>query len=286
MRRISYIQYKGRAFSTDHMTSVKHFQPADIQAALSTPISLAQTSHIVIGPVNHHQSPFDNEAIAQIAKDSWEPSHVLRVLHAMKNINSITVDLFHFSGTADSEESKPPHESNTSHPTEDPLSTFDNEHNDWEEPSLCTWSHPQLPKLLITHFPTWKALQACHRFRDDKPGWKTFVARNLHDPVYPAFDYTASFHSRDLCGPEKGGLDYGDAEFTDLLPMGSGWLYPFGLGSMQFARDMVNNMAYFSKAPEAWKPDLYERIMQRGSASSALPRTGLAPETAKIVMIG
>ena len=103
---------------------------------------------------------------------------------------------------------------------------------------------------------TLKALDSCHPYHYDKAGWKNFVAANLHVPEHAAFDYTAEFHVMDLSTPDYGGLDAGEEEFDELLPLEKGWHYPYGdLG--QWTLDMTMNLAYFTKYPGAWRHDLY-----------------------------
>ena len=118
------------------------------------------------------------------------------------------------------------------------------------EASFASWVFPSLPKIHITHFPTWKVLQACHPYRDDRAGWKAFVAANLHLPEYPAFDYSADFHMSDLSPPEKGGIDYGEIEITELLPLGKGWQYQYGFSTSEFVRSSTENAAHFTKYPK------------------------------------
>ena len=254
----------GRAFGTEHLPNVRHFQPWEVETASRSPWSLTAVEHVVIGPVRYKVSS-EGDRIEPVAVE-WERCNVLKTLHSMEHIKFITVDMHHmFNETTDLQHTPTPEFG-----PPDPLLAFGECRHGWEEPSLCTWSHPHLPKLSVTHFPTVTMMDICHPYRFDKEGWKTLVAANLHIPTYPAFDYTAEFYSNDLSQPQRGGLDYGDEEFEDLRPLGSGWRYPSGGSFFDFAQDMMKNMAYFSKYPDAWEPDLYSHMMRKGCAGSNL----------------
>ena len=251
--------------TTGRLPNMKHYQPSKLTAALSSPSSLLQVQHIFVGPVQYVAPP-PNQIFVQQVADPWDPAQTLNALNAMDHIKSITIDLFHIMGHKNTTNVALYHNAQTS-----PQWMLEALGHECEEIGLCTWRIPKMPKVLITHFATSKALDACHPYRYDKIGWKSFVEANLQYPSYPAFDYTAEFHSRDLCGPEKGGVDYGDEESLELLPIGKGYQYPFGFSSVQFALDMVQNEAYFSRNLQAWKPDLYEQLRDReGGVSSSL----------------
>lgn len=222
---------------------------------MSTQSSLKDIRHIAITATDNLEH----------ASKTWEPSHVIRTLHSMDSIESITIDVFAMVEPQITHVESYPHGV-----SEDPFDSFDDVRSDWTWPSLCTWWHPQLPKLLITHFLTIRALDACHPYRYHKAGWKAYVAANLHRPEIPAFDYSAEFRSRDLSGPGRGRIAYGEAEYLDLLPLGSGWQYPCGFGSLEFAISMEKTVLYFLKYPTTWKPDLYEQFMRRGIAWCSL----------------
>ena len=244
---------------------MEYYQPPALTAALSKPSSLLQVQHIIIGPVHYVPPPPDDIFLRQVASP-WDPSYTLGTLNAMDSIKSITIDLFHIMGHKNTTNVALNHNSQTS-----PEYVLQALGHECEEIGLCTWRLPNMPKVLITHFPTSRVLDACHPYRYDKMGWKSFVEANLQLPRFPAFDYTAEFYSRDLCGPEMGGVDYGDEEYLELLPIGKGYQYPCGFSSVQFAQDMVQNEAYFARNPQAWKPDLYEQLRDRdGSVSSSL----------------
>ena len=250
---------------TSFIPNTTYYQPSRLTAALSKPSSLLQVQHVVIGPVQYVAPPADSIFAQQVA-NPWDPFYTLNTLNTMDNIKSITIDLFHLMGHKNTSNVLSYHNAQTS-----PQYVLEALGLECEEIALCTWRLPNIPKVLITHFPTSSALNACHPYRYDKMGWKSFVEANLQKSEYPAFDYTAEFHSRDLCGPAMGGVDYGDEEYLELLPIGKGYQYPAGFSSMQFAQDMVENEAYFSSDPRAWKPDLYDQLRRRdGGASSSL----------------
>ena len=263
--RFRLCQNSRHGYFTGPSPHTKLYQPSIVTTLLSDPSSLLQVQHIFIGPVKYVAPPPGSSLIQQVAHP-WDPSFTLNTLNSMQNIKSITIDLFHVMGHKNTANVPSYHNAQTS--LEHVLEALGHE---CEEIALCTWRLPSMPKVLITHFPTSKALDVCHPYRYDKVGWKSFVEANLRFPTYPAFDYTAEFHSRDLCGPEMGGVDYGDEEYLELLPIGKGYQYPFGFSSIQFAQDMVQNKTYFTRNPQAWKPDLYEQLRHRdGSVSSSL----------------
>ena len=253
-------------FTTDGIPNLKSYQPSALTSALSNPSSLLQVQHVVIGPVQYVDARPPNDSFVQQVANPWEPSYTLNTLNAMDNIKSITIDLFHIMGHKNATNVPSYHNAQT-----DPQCVLEALGHECEEIALCTWCLPKMPKVLITHFATSSALDACHPYRYDKVGWKSFVEANLHFPRYPAFDYTAEFHSRDLSSAEMGGVDSGEEEYLELLPVGKGYQYPFGFSSVEFAQDMVQNEAYFSQNPRAWKPDLYEQLCYRnGGVSSSL----------------
>ena len=152
-----------RHFSTDHLSFVEYFQPNEIEAAVSYPSLLAGIQHVVIGPVQI-SIPRHSYTILQYP-NPWDPSKVLPALQSLEHIRSVTIDLFHVIG----------------HDSTSPVNVSDNENRCPEEvleklgigcteASFATWVLPSLPKILITHFPTWKGLQACHPYRDDRAG--------------------------------------------------------------------------------------------------------------------
>ncbi|KAL8788601.1 MAG: hypothetical protein Q9195_007196 [Heterodermia aff. obscurata] len=251
--------------TTSRMPNMKYYQPSALTAALSNPSSLLQVQHVVLGPVHYLPPTPDNIFVQQVA-NPWDPSDTLNTLNAMDHIKSVTIDLFHIMGYKNTTDIPSYHNAQTS-----PKCVLEALGHECEEIALCTWRLPNMPKVLITHLATSSALDACHPYRYDKLGWKSFVQANLQSPQYAAFDYTAEFHSRDLCGPEKGGVDYGDEEYLELLPIGKGYQYPFGFSSVQFAQDMIQNEIYFTRNPQSWKPDLYEQLRHRdGGVSSSL----------------
>lgn len=88
-------------------------------------------------------------------------------------------------------------------------------------------------------------------------------------PELKAFDYTAEFHSRDICDPDDGYT----GPFVDLGLYGAGNYVCGSLSelSMSFASDFLANAAFFSRHPQLWKPDLYERMRENhGVVSSNL----------------
>lgn len=254
-RRACPVNAHRRTYSLDHVPNSRQFLVSEMESLMHTPSSLKDVKHIAITT---------NDDLKDTSK-TWEPSQVIRTLHSMKSVESITIDVFAMTEPQITHVESYPHDV-----SEDPFDSFDDVRSDWTWPSLCTWYHPQLPKLLVTHIPTSRALDACHPYRYDKAGWKAYVAANLHRPEIPAFDYSAEFYRRDLSGPGRGGIAYGEEEYLDLLPLGSGWQYPCGFESLQFAISMRKNILYFSRYPSAWKPDLYERLIQRGYAFSSL----------------
>ena len=254
-RRVCPAKAHQRAYSIDHVPNSRQFLVSEMISLMSTPSSLKHIKHIAITT---------NDDLKDFSK-KWEPSQVIRKLHSMDSVESITVDDFAMTEPQITLVESYPHDV-----SEDPFDRFDDARSDWTWPSLCTWYHPQLPKLLVTHFPTSRALDACHQYRYDKAGWKAYVAAKLHRPEIPSFDYSAEFYSRDLSDPGRGGIAYGEEEYLNLLPLGSGWQYPCGFESLQFAISMKGNILYFARYPAAWKPDLYEQFMQRGSALSSL----------------
>ena len=263
--RFKLCQTSRHGYFTGTLSHAKYCDPSRLTAFLSNPSSLLQVQHIVIGPVQY-VAPRPGSNFAQQVAHPWDPSFTLNTLNTMENIESITIELFHLMGYKNTTNVPSYHNAQTS--LEHVLEALGHE---CEEIALCTWRLPNMPKVLITHFPTSKALDACNPYRYDRVGWKSFVEANLRFPTYPAFDYTAEFHSRDLCVPEMGGVDYGEEQYLELLPIGKGYQYPFGFSSMQFAHDMVQNKTYFSRTPEAWKPDLYEQLRHRdGGVSSSL----------------
>ena len=263
-RRVGLTVHRGYS-TTTHIPNTKYYQPSKLTAALSNPSSLLQVQHVVIAPVQY-VAPSPNDTFVHQVADPWDPSRTLNALNAMDNIKSITIELFHIMGHKNTTNVPSYRNAQTSPP--DILEALGYQ---CEETALCTWRLPSMPKVLITHFATSRALDACNPYRYDKVGWKSYVGANLQFPIYPAFDYTAEFHSRDLCGPEMGGVDYGDEEYLELLPLGKGYQYPSGFSSVQFAQNMVQNESYFSKNPQAWKPDLYEQLRHRnGAVSSSL----------------
>ena len=263
--RVRLSQTTRHGYFTTGLPKMKFYQPSKLTAALSKPSSRLKGQHIVIGPVQYVISPHNDIFVQQVA-DPWDPSQTLNTLNAMDNIKFITIDLFHVIG----------------HKIIINVSFYYNAQtnsrrilealgHECEEIALCFWRLLRMPKVLITYFVTSRALDACQPYRYDKVGWKSFVEATLQFPSYPAFDYTAEFHSRDLSGLEKGGVDYGDEEYLDLLPIGKGYQYPFGFSSVQFAFDMVQNETYFFKNPQAWKPDFYEQLRDGdGGVSSSL----------------
>ena len=231
-------------------------------AAIDSPSSMAEVQHVVIGPIQRRIS--DEDHIYQIA-DPWEPIRVLRALQATPHIQSVTIDLYHINNHNQASDTLLSFGARA-----DPVDVLELLYCSCHNEGLCTWHVDAFPKALITHFPTSKALSLCHPYRHDKAGWKRFVAANLDKPEIPAFDYTAEFHSKDLSGPEKGGADCGDAEFLDFLPLGSGYVYPYGGSDMDFATDMENNMLTYTQRPDRWMPDAYQRSMAEGGASSSV----------------
>ncbi|KAL8746308.1 MAG: hypothetical protein Q9190_001651 [Brigantiaea leucoxantha] len=269
-----------RAFSTDHLPSGHHFTPLEITSALANPATLSSIQHIIIGPIHRYLSP-KNHPIHQTASP-WSPLPTLRALEELPNIVSITIDLFHILNAHSTTDIDL-----TSCNLIDPLETLKLSHLEPPfAPSLCAWPIPTLPKSLIIHFPTHAALNAAHPYRGSLKAWKCFVSSHRNVPEYLAFDYTADFHSRDLSGPEKGGVDYGEDKFEEFLPLGDGYLYPFGCNNMEFVMDMEKNMLYFAKYPERWKEDLYERIRDKGGVVSSSLDCETDHEVAEAVVDG
>ena len=140
----------------------------------------------------------------------WDPSKVLPALQCLGFIRSVVFDLFHVISLDNVSAVNVTNNKNKS-----PEKFSGKCGIMCAEASFATWILPSLPKILIQHCFTWKGPPACHPYKDDRAGWKAFVAANLRVPVYPAFDLTANFHTRDL-STGKGGhrlrrrLIYGD----------------------------------------------------------------------------
>lgn len=75
-----------------------------------------------------------------------------------------------------------------------------------------------------------------------------------------AFDYTAEFHSKDVCDP-----DIYEGTFVNMGLFGQGNYVCGSLGhlSMTFAQDLLRNTELFAQEPQRWRPDLYWWIRDR-----------------------
>lgn len=135
--------------------------------------------------------------------------------------------------------------------------------------ALCKWSLPSLPKTTIQHFPVRKLVRESFQYRLDKPKWKAFVAEQGQSrPELMAFDYTAEFHSRDVCDPEN----Y-EGAFINMGLFGQGNYVCGTLSdlSMHFAQDLMWNRELFAREPQRWRPDLYQWIRGRSGHVTSIP---------------
>lgn len=127
-----------------------------------------------------------------------------------------------------------------------------------------------LPKTTMQHFSVHKLVHESFQYRLDEPKWKAFVAeQGKSRPELMAIDYTAEFHSKDVCGP-----DSYEGTFVNMGLFGQGNYVCGSLShlSMTFARDLLRNTELFAQEPQRWRPDLYWWIRDRRGFVTSNPK--------------
>ena len=255
---------RSRRLSSTIIRSVhtKTYSPASIIAALADPSSFSTNQHVLIGPATYRLD--EQQELYKVAEPWDSLSVVIQALENRPSIKSICIDMDHliFHSAACDEILR--YSANDA-----PEVILNALGLECRCTALCKWSLSSLPKTTIQHFPVRKLVCESFQYRLDEPKWKAFVAEQGHGrPELMACDYTAEFHSRDVCDPERH-----EGAFVNMGLFGQGNYVCGSLSdlSMRFAQDLMWNRELFAREPQRWRPDLYQSIRDRkGSIISTL----------------
>lgn len=238
----------------------RSYSPSAITAAVQQPSTLQGLQHINIEQPGYYT---DSNNVIHARADPWEPSRVLSILQCLPDVRSITVDMNQIMFRSATTGSETRYHCETGKPENIPQRLG----FAVQCTGLCLWTVDEYSKVTIQHSTIRNLLLESKNHINDKQHWKSMIARRDSDPQYKAFDYTADFHSQDICDP--------DDEYTgpavDLGLYGAGNYVCGSLSelSMDFASDFLANSAFFSRHPQVWKPDLYQRLREKHGAVSS-----------------
>lgn len=133
------------------------------------------------------------------------------------------------------------------------------------------WTVDDLPKIKVTHLPTLLALKKVRKIRAAGPArewddrWNDFILHSRSDDkvVYQAFDYTSDFYDRRLRSRASAPSEAIYLRSVRGYLKGTPWSNRDEF-SVQFAKDLDDNIKYLTETPNVWRPGLYDAVCKEG----------------------